>query len=157
MAENRKSVGVVLFRDAQADAGKAKEAAAEKKETHGNREYLLLHYAAGHWDFPKGGQEAGETDEQTLKRELVEETSITHVELVPGFTHELSYFFREQGKLIRKTVVFYVGKAAADAKVTLSFEHQDYTWLPYDEAKEKLTHKNAKELLEKASVYLSSR
>lgn len=139
MVENRKSVGVVLFR--QNEEG---------------REYLLLHYAAGHWDFPKGGQETGENDEQTVRRELQEETGITQIDIDAGFTHELSYFFREQGELIRKTVVFYLGRTR-QADVKLSFEHQDFAWLPYENAMAQLTHKNAKALLEKADAYLNPR
>ena len=27
------------------------------------REYLVLHYEAGHWDFPKGHLEEGESEE----------------------------------------------------------------------------------------------
>lgn len=143
MAEQRKSVGVVLYRKAK-DGPKA------------GREYLLLHYAAGHWDFPKGGQEKAEDDEQTLRRELQEETGITQVDVVSGFTHELSYFFREQGQLIRKTVVFYAGRTT-QADVKLSFEHKDYAWLSFNEAKAKLTHKNAKEMLQKADEFLTRR
>lgn len=32
--------------------------------------YLLLHYNAGHWDFPKGKMEPGETKQETALREL---------------------------------------------------------------------------------------
>ena len=38
--------------------------------------YLLLHYEAKHWDFPKGHVEKNETDEQTVRREIQEETGI---------------------------------------------------------------------------------
>jgi hypothetical protein len=33
------------------------------------RQYLLLHYPSGHFDFPKGHVEVGETEEETLRRE----------------------------------------------------------------------------------------
>ena len=39
--------------------------------------YLLLNYAAGHWDFVKGNVEPNETEKETVLRELKEETAIT--------------------------------------------------------------------------------
>lgn len=131
----RKSVGAVVF----------------KSEP---RQYLLLHYEAGHWDFPKGGVEAGEKEEDTLAREMREETGITDYSLTQGFKDEMSYFFREGGELVRKTVVFYLAETMQE-QVKLSFEHQDFAWLPFEEAKEKLTFKTAKELLEKAEAFLN--
>ncbi|MDZ4384915.1 MAG: NUDIX domain-containing protein, partial [Candidatus Moranbacteria bacterium] len=60
-----KSVGAVVFR---------------KKET-GGKEFLLLHYPSGHWDFPKGHIESGETEEGTLRREVEEETGLKDLKL----------------------------------------------------------------------------
>ena len=54
-------------------------------------EYLLLHYTAGHWDFPKGNIEAGETERQAATLEIREETGITDVEFLEGFRQIISY------------------------------------------------------------------
>jgi hypothetical protein len=56
---------------------------------------------------------------------------------------------------MNKTVIFYLAKTKTE-KVKLSFEHIGFEWLPYTEAIEKLTYKNAKEILEKANKYLKT-
>jgi len=38
--------------------------------------------------------------------------------------------------------------------VKLSYEHAEYVWLSYDEALEKLTFKNARDVLRKAHGFL---
>jgi len=40
--------------------------------------------------------------------------------------------------------------------VKVSFEHIGFKWLPYEEAIEKLTFKNAKDILKKANDYLKN-
>ena len=115
--------------------------------------YLLLHYEAKHWDFPKGNIEAGETDIDTVKREIEEETGIKDIEIVNGFKEKIQYYFKFKGDLINKTVIFYIAKTSTK-QVKLSFEHIGFEWLPYSEAIEKLTFKNAKEVLEKANKFL---
>ncbi|MGI0011383.1 MAG: NUDIX domain-containing protein, partial [Nitrosopumilaceae archaeon] len=62
MIEER-SAGAVLF--SETDSGKI---------------FLLLNYPSGHWDFVKGNIEKGETLQQTVIREIREETGITDVE-----------------------------------------------------------------------------
>lgn len=114
----------------------------------GRNLYLLLHYEAGHWDFPKGNIEKGETEEETIRREVWEETGIKKIEF-EKFREKIHYFFKREGKTIYKEVVFRLAKTK-EKKVKISFEHIGYKWLPYEEALEQLTYKNAKEILKKA-------
>lgn len=119
-------------------------------------EYLLLHYASGHWDFPKGHIEKGETKQETAIRELKEEAGMS-AQLCEGFEDSFEYFFKntKTHELINKTVYFFVGQA--DTKqVTLSHEHMGYEWLEYNQALEKITYKNAQELLKKAHKFLQN-
>ena len=115
--------------------------------------YLLLNYAAGHWDFVKGNVEVNESEKETVTRELKEETSITEAQFIDGFREAITYFYRRQGSTIRKEVVFFIMEAYTD-KVELSFEHIGYTWLDYPHALEKLTFKNAQDVLQKAHDFL---
>lgn len=116
------------------------------------QKYLILHYLSGHWDFPKGKLEPGETQEQAAHRELEEETGLT-AEIISGFQESLSYMFKERGKLVKKTVTFFVG-ISDEQPIRLSREHTGYLWLPYEKAHEKLTYQNAKDLLQKAHEFL---
>tara|TARA_Y100000310_G_scaffold94955_1_gene92793 strand:- start:27876 stop:28310 length:435 start_codon:yes stop_codon:yes gene_type:complete len=135
--EKQKSAGAIVF-------------IKEKKPI-----YLLLHYEEGHWDFPKGHIEAGESDTDTIKREVKEETGIKDVEIIRDFKEKMQYYFKFNNELINKTVVFYLAKTETK-KVKLSFEHIGSTWLPYKEAIEKLTFKNAKEILKKANKFIKT-
>ncbi len=116
--------------------------------------YLLLHYESGHWDFPKGNVERGEALEETVRREVEEETGIGDLSLAADFKEEIEYFYRRAGKNIFKKVIFLLGETREE-RVTLSYEHIGYEWLPYEKALERLTFKNAKEILKKAAEHLS--
>jgi bis(5'-nucleosidyl)-tetraphosphatase len=115
--------------------------------------YLLLNYAAGHWDFVKGNVEPNENEKQTVVRELQEETSITNAQFIEDFREEIVYFYRRQGLTVHKEVVFFTMEAFTD-KVQISFEHVGYSWLDYQHAMEKLTFKNSKDVLQKAHDFL---
>ncbi|OGZ19023.1 MAG: hypothetical protein A2175_01705 [Candidatus Nealsonbacteria bacterium RBG_13_42_11] len=124
--------------------------------------FLLLHYPSdtkslkGYWDFPKGHIEKGEKELDTVKREVEEETGLKDIDFIERFKETIKYFFRWGGKNILKFVTFYL--AETDKKeVRISEEHTEFKWLPYEEAIERLSHKNAKEILRKANDFLNSR
>lgn len=111
--------------------------------------YLLLHHTLGHWDFPKGTIEKGEKTEETIRREVGEESGITSVDFVPGFKETMHYFFQWEGKKVSKWVVYLLAQTKEE-KVKLSFEHDDFAWLPFEEAYQRITFANSKEVLRKA-------
>lgn len=120
------------------------------------RTYLVLHYVSGHWDFPKGKIEAGETDIQAAHRELFEETGLK-AEIKPGFQEHLSYIFKDHdGSLINKAVCFFIAQSSRQ-EVTLSREHQNFAWLSFEEALGRVTYKNAREILQKAEGFLQKK
>ena len=134
-----KSVGAIVFR------GQGSE-----------RQFLLLHYIAGHWGLVKGHVEQGETEEQTLFRELKEETTLTHAELAQGFKQHTSYFFRREGATIFKEVIFYLLESK-QGTVSISHEHQAFEWIPFEAALKRLSFKNTKVVLEKAGEFLAQK
>ncbi len=118
--------------------------------------YLLLNYSAGHWDFVKGNVEPKEAEKETVVRELREETSITSAKFIDGFKETIAYFYRRQGLTVHKEVVFFLMESSTN-EVKLSFEHIGYIWLDYAHAMEKLTFKNARDVLTKAHDFLIMR
>ena len=118
--------------------------------------YLLLNYAAGHWDFVKGNVEPNESEKQTVVRELQEETGISGAQFIDDFREAITYFYRRQGLTIHKEVVFFLMEVYTD-KVQLSFEHVGYVWLDYQHAMEKLTFKNSKDVLLRAHDLLKKK
>jgi 8-oxo-dGTP pyrophosphatase MutT (NUDIX family) len=117
--------------------------------------YLLLQYEAGHWDFVKGNVEPNESEKDTVLRELKEETGIVATQTIEGFREIISYFYRRQGATVHKEVVFFLIEVDTK-KVALSFEHVGFDWLNYERALEKLTFKNAKDVLQKAHAFLQA-
>lgn len=141
--EKRKSIGAVIFRK-------------EKNKIY----YLLLHYPAGHWDFPKGHLKKGETEKETALREIKEETGLEEIEFIPNFSEKITYFFRDKynhkkkSPLIFKEVIFYLTQSK-EKNIKISFEHLGYEWLPFEEAIKKITFKNSKRVLKKAHYFLT--
>ena len=121
-----------------------------------NGKFLLLNYPSKHWDFVKGKMEKGETPHETALRETNEETGISDVEFIDGFEEEIEYYFYANNQEIHKKVIFFLGKTKT-LEIILSHEHLDYIWLEFNNALEKTTYENAKDLLKKSKIFLENR
>ncbi len=130
-----KSAGAVVYRDTP----------------HG-RMYLLLQNA-GRWDFPKGGVEKGESELQTVLREVKEETGLTTLQVRSGFRKVIEYFYRREGKNIHKQVVYLLAVTDSE-QVKISSEHQGYGWFPYSEAVDRASYDNSKVTLAEAERFV---
>lgn len=107
----------------------------------------------GHWDFPKGHLEKGETGEDAARREITEETGISEITITPGFKETIRYFVKIGNEKRMKFVVFFLAETK-QKQVTISFEHQDYRWLSFEEAYKKLTYANNKKIIKNANELL---
>lgn len=135
--KSEKSAGIIVFRK-------------ERNEIF----YLILHYDSGHWDFPKGHVEKDEDEIKAATRELEEETGIKEIKIIDGFREIISYYFKDKNNnLIHKYVMFFLAETS-EKKVKLSFEHKGFIWLPFKNAHERVTYKNAEELLKKVDRFL---
>jgi len=129
--------------------------------------YLLLHYeAGGHWGFPKGHIEKGESEKETVRREVKEETGLEDIKIIKGFKEYIKYIFRDiyglneeekkKAPWVFKIVIYYLAETKTK-EVKISFEHIEYKWLPYEEALKQITFKNTKEILTKADRFLAEK
>lgn len=118
--------------------------------------WLIIKNTAGHWEFPKGHAEAGESWIQTALRELTEESGITDINLIPGFSRQIRYVFRDRRKrIIHKVVHFAMGKTNTTT-VRLSHEHIDFAYLPITDAISRLTHAATRAVLRDAHAFIQS-
>lgn len=76
--------------------------------------YLLL-LNAGRWDFPKGGVEKGESELQTVLREVEEETGLKRIKIIPGFRKVIEYYYRRGRKNVHKQVVYMLASTDTES------------------------------------------
>lgn len=121
----------------------------------GQREYLIVkNRRGGHWGFPKGHIEPGETPEKAARREVFEEVSITNIRLIPDFQERIFYRFSRRGEMVGKEVMFLLGETDEDGNPDLK-EISAMRWLPYPEALRLITFLDQRELLNRAEAFLA--
>ena len=106
---------------------------------------LVIQQVKGHWGFPKGHVEEGETEVQTAIREIKEETNLD-VEI--DETHRyVEHYSPEEG--IEKDVVFFIAKKIGGEVKVQEEEVKDTEWLLPNDAMERLTFDTSRNILSK--------
>lgn len=132
--EYEKSCGAVVYR-----------------KFHGNIELLLIKNAnGGHWSFPKGHVEPNETEEETAKREIMEETGIGVI-IDNTFRHVITYTPKKD---ITKDVVYFLAKAINYDYTPQEEEISKIKWVEINHANTILSYDNDKQIVNKAKTVI---
>ena len=132
--KKEKSCGAVLFRQEMS-----------------GRLYLILHSVKGHYTLCKGHVEGDETERNTARREIYEETGLT-ARFLDGFREVINYSPR---KGVSKDVVFFLAELDDGEPVPQPEEVEEIFFLPYDAALVRLTHQSDRATLKKAEDFLN--
>ena len=127
--EHQHSCGAVIFRD----SGES-------------REFLLVRQRKGHWSFSKGHREGSETEEETARREILEETGLG-VRFLPGFRTMYTY---EKKPGVMKTVTFFLAEHTEGTLHTQKEELIDAGWFTAEEALQHITFERDRKVFQEA-------
>ena len=115
---------------------------------------LLIRDPYKKWGLPKGHIENDETGEQAAYREVMEETGLNEVTVGPELG-TIDWHFRFRGKLIHKYCQFFL-MATEDGRTCPEIEEgiTECLWVPMEDALERVTYDNAREIIRAAVVML---
>lgn len=131
-----KSCGAVIYRM----SGEALEFLAIKSKKN------------GHWGFPKGHMEKGETEKETAKREVLEETGLS-ITIIDEFRAEVEYKVTDN---ILKKVVYFIGMTSEYSVSIQQEEVEEYRWQSFADMLDLLTFETDKKVLMKVGNFLSN-
>ena len=106
------------------------------------------------WGLPKGGVEAGETLAQTAVREVAEETGLAGVVDDALGTIDYSFYSREEGSRIHKTVHYYLMHATGGDTADHDHEVSEARWVRIRDALHLMTYPNEREMVRRAAESL---
>lgn len=120
----------------------------------GNIEYLLIkNKKGGNWGFPKGHVESGESEADTARREVFEETGL-NIDIIDGF--RVSSDYRPRGKIF-KQVIFFLAEMPYDGRISVQQTEVDRTmWADYSLAMKTFRFNNDRNVLTQAKKWLTT-
>lgn len=104
-----------------------------------------------YWDIPGGRIDEGDGVEETLLREIEEETGVTEVSNIEFFTavvsnHQIPIENNRKAGLV---LMVYTAEIPSDSKIQISPEHTEYAWVDKADAAKLLSNKYPPEFTQK--------
>jgi 8-oxo-dGTP pyrophosphatase MutT (NUDIX family) len=98
--------------------------------------------------LPKGGANAGESEEATALREVREETGV-QARVVERLGN-VEYWYRRGGRRVFKTVGFYLCDYVSGDTADHDHEVDEARWMPLEEARTELSYPGERRIIERA-------
>jgi ADP-ribose pyrophosphatase YjhB (NUDIX family) len=118
---------------------------------------LLIRDPYRNWGLPKGHVEEGEEPHEAALREVSEETGLEDLELGPELV-TIDWYFRAPEVQIHKFTTFYLMESkAGDPVPELGEGITECVWVPIEEAPNKITYDNAREVMKVAQRAVAER
>ncbi|HIV02782.1 MAG TPA: NUDIX domain-containing protein [Candidatus Aphodoplasma excrementigallinarum] len=113
--------------------------------------YVVVVERAGHCGLPKGHLEAGETEQEAALREIWEETGI-QATILSGARYSDEY---RMANGTVKHITYFIASFSAQTPSNVLSEVREVKLLPYEEARDSLTHKSTKRILSQANEWIT--
>jgi diadenosine hexaphosphate hydrolase (ATP-forming) len=127
------------------------------REVPGGIKVLLIKDRFGHWTWPKGHLEPGETLEEAALREIEEETGISDLEIINKAGIQ-KYLFKDGENEIHKSVHIFLVRSEGDETIKVQTEEiSEAEWFLPDTALEKIEYEGSTEILKEVLKNLDAK
>ncbi|MBQ3157522.1 MAG: NUDIX domain-containing protein [Clostridia bacterium] len=115
--------------------------------------YAIVQERPGTYSFPKGHMEGDETEMETARREILEETGL-QPEFLDGFCQKEEYHLSEKPGTWKR-VTYFLAEFGNELPVPQAGEIQRIRLLPYEQAMTLFKYEDTRRILTEAHMFLT--
>ena len=116
--------------------------------------YVIVQERPGGYSFPKGHMEGDETELETARREILEETGL-QPRFISGFCRKDEYHLSEKPGTC-KQVTYFLAEFGDETPIPQPGEIRQLLLLPYEEAVRLFPHENDRRILTAAHAFITA-
>jgi len=124
------------------------------QDSDGNIKYVIVESKEGFFGFPKGHVEKNETEIETARREVLEETGL-EVDFLDNFRTEDSHHFLRNGEIRVKHIVYFLATFSSQIPIAQETELNGIRLMDYETALSSFQFESSKRILTEAHCFLT--